>query len=138
MKFRHYLFPLVVIFALLAACSKKESGSEADSDEWPEMDSFHMIMSDAYHPFKDSANLEPAKRLAEEMALEAVRWQESSLPAKVDNSDMKDQLEKLKMESRTFADQVKANVSDTELGNSLTNLHESFHKIMESWYGEKH
>ena len=138
MKLRHYLFPLVMIFALLAAYSTKESNSEKDSDEWPEMDSYHMIMSDAYHPFKDSANLEPAKRLAEEMALEAVRWQESSLPAKVDNSDMKVQLEKLKMESRTFADQVKANVSDTELGNSLTGLHESFHKIMESWYGEKH
>jgi hypothetical protein len=136
MKFVRFLWGAAVLIIAIAACTgKKESAAENDSDEWPEMDSFHMIMSDAYHPFKDSANLEPAKRLAEELALEAVRWQEASLPKKADNTDMKEQLEKLKLESRAFADQVKANVSDTELGNSLTALHESFHKIMETWHG---
>jgi hypothetical protein len=138
MKSYRFLFGAVALIALLFACSKKESNAEESSDEWPEMDSFHMIMADAYHPFKDSANLAPAKRLAEEMALEAVRWQEAPLPEKVSNDDMKAQLEKLKMESRTFADQVKSNVDDVTLGNSLTGLHESFHKIMEAWHGEKH
>jgi hypothetical protein len=134
MKSYHFLLGTVVMLAVLFACGKKESGNGESSDEWPEMDSFHMIMADAYHPFKDSANLAPAKKLAEEMALEAVRWQEASLPQKVNNDDMKEQLEKLRMESRAFADQVKSNVSDTELGNSLTALHESFHKVMEAWH----
>ena len=139
MRSHHLQFVAVVLITtLLLACNKKESGGDESSDEWPEMDSFHMIIADAYHPFKDSANLAPAKKLAEEMAWEAVRWQEATLPKKVDNDDMKEQLEKLKMESRAFADQVKANVSDAELGNSLTALHESFHKAMEMWYGEKH
>jgi hypothetical protein len=139
MRSHHLQFAAVVLLTtLLFACNKKESGSDESSDEWPEMDSFHMIIADAYHPFKDSANLAPAKKLAEEMAWEAVRWQEATLPKKVDNDDMRVQLEKLKMESRAFADQVKANASDAELGNSLTSLHESFHKAMEMWYGEKH
>jgi len=96
MKSYHFVFVAVVLLTLLFACSKKESGTDESSDEWPEMDSFHMIMADAYNPFKDSANLAPAKKLAEEMALEAVRWQEASLPKKVNNDDMKVQLEKLK------------------------------------------
>ncbi len=136
-SFRFQIAAVALLMALLFACGKKESGDNESTDEWPEMDSFHMIIADAYHPFKDSANLAPAKKLAEEMAWEAVRWQEATLPKKVDNDDMKQQLEKLRTESRAFADQVKSNVSDTELGNSLTALHESFHKVMEAWYGEE-
>jgi hypothetical protein len=135
MKSSQMLCGAAALLLIFAACSKKESEDET-SDEWPEMDSFHMIIADAYHPFKDSANLAPAKKLAEEMALEAVRWQEAALPDKVSDDDMKKMLEGLRLESRAFADQVRSNVSDAELGNSLTTLHDSFHKIMEAWYGK--
>ena len=127
------LFLITVLVVIAAACTNKSE--TASSDEWPEMESFHMLMAEAFHPYKDSSNLEPVKRLAEEMALEADRWQSSELPKKVRNEDVKGQLEKLKMGTRALADQVKAGATDDEIGATLTRLHDGFHKINEAWHG---
>jgi hypothetical protein len=124
---------VLVSIAMVIACSKK-----AESDEWPEMDSFHMIMAEAYHPYKDSANVEPAKKLAKEMADEAVRWQTGSLPEKVNNDEVKALLIKIKDDTRVFAEGVSADMTDEEIGVKLTELHDEFHAVMEAWHGEKH
>jgi hypothetical protein len=133
---------------VLAACSKKEEtqateemAATEEANEWAEMDSFHMIMAEAFHPFKDSANLEPVKTLAEEMAMEADKWATAALPAKVDTDEVKALLAKLKTDTRTLADKVKAGATNEELGADLTALHDNFHGIMEAWHtgaGEKH
>ena len=113
------------------ACSKKETAS----DEWPGMDTYHMVMAEAYHPMRDSANLAPAKANAGDLALEAENWQNGELPDKVDNDEVKAMLAQLKTDSRAFADQVKANAPDSVLSASLENLHAEFHKITEAWHG---
>ena len=130
---------LIVLMLLMAAACAKKSETDA-AYEWPEMESFHMVMAEAFHPYKDSSNVEPIKRLAEEMALEADRWQSSPLPSKVNTDEVKDQLEKLKVGTRALADQIKTGASDEEIGATLTILHDSFHKITEAWHGggEKH
>jgi hypothetical protein len=129
----------LVLIVLISCNSKKEEASSdnatAESEEWKEMDSFHMIMAEAFHPYKDSSNLAPAKKLAEEMAAEADKWAAASLPAKVNNDNVKQQLEKLKADTRAFADQVKASTADADLGTALNTLHDNFHGIMEAWHG---
>jgi hypothetical protein len=139
------LFLAFIWIVVLAACSKKEEtqtqAEEAEVDEWAEMDSFHMIMAEAFHPFKDSANLEPVKTLAEEMAVEADKWSAATLPAKVDTDEVKALLAKLKADTRALADKVKAGAANEELGTDLTALHDNFHGIMEAWHkskGEEH
>ncbi len=127
----------------MAACSGKTKTDETtntESADWKEMDSFHMIMAEAFHPFKDSSNLAPAKKLAEEMALEAEKWSAASLPSKVDNQEVKASLEKLKVDTRALADLIKSGADDQSVGASLNSLHDSFHGIMEAWHGggEKH
>jgi len=129
---------------LFSACSNKENTSEqtettaenTDPDEWPQMDSFHMIMAEAFHPYKDSANLAPVKVLAEEIASEAETWAASSLPEKVDNDEVKAKLNQLKTDTRALADKIKGGASDEEIGSSLKALHDSFHGIMEAWNAE--
>lgn len=137
MKLSWILFVLVA-----AACGKKteSTSAEASSDEWPAMDSFHMIMAEAYHPYKDSANVEPVKRLAEEMAQAAADWQSQPLPETVNNDDMKARLSQLATGTRGLADRIKAGAPDDEIGAALTALHEGFHGITEAWHGgaEKH
>ena len=131
------LFLIAVLLVIAAGCTKKPE--TASSDEWPEMESFHMLMAEAFHPYKDSSNLEPVKRLAEEIALEADRWQSSELPARVNTKEMKSQLEKLRVGTRALSDKIKGGASDDEIGASLTALHDGFHKITEAWHGgEKH
>lgn len=144
-------FKILIIITCLsigfASCSTKEKSVEAeanttetDPNEWPEMDSFHMIMAEAFHPYKDSANLEPVKRLSEEMAVEADKWASTALPDKVNTEEVKAQLNQLKTDTRSLADKIKGGASDEEIGTSLKALHDSFHGIMEAWNGggEKH
>src|SRR6266850_8013438 len=72
------------ILGILLACSSKKGDHEAaasqHADEWPEMESFHMVMAEAYHPYKDSANFEPIKSLAENLAKESAAWASATLP----------------------------------------------------------
>ena len=147
MKIKSLLL-LGVLISMLVSCSEKKqndqhketASKESDEMEWPEMDAFHMVMAEAFHPFKDSVNLAPAKQLAEEMALEADKWAASSLPEKVNTDDMKAKLNQLKIDTRALADKIKGGAADAEIGTFLQALHESFHGIMEAWNenGEEH
>ncbi len=132
---------LLVFFALvLGACSGPVKQEAMSDDEWPTLDKFHMTMAEAFHPFKDSTNLEPAKKLAAELAQSADAWAAEALPAKVNNDDTRALLEALKSDSHKLADQVNAGAPNDSIGASLTALHDRFHQITEAWHGggEKH
>jgi len=149
MKYIHSFFTLAIV-ALLFACGTKketaETGETADSatavaDEWREMDDFHMIMAESFHPFKDSANLAPAKAKAAEMAASAERWLAAPLPEKVNNDSVKAKLEALKTKTTAFVETAKS-TDDKVVGDALTELHDMFHELQEAWYagheGEHH
>ena len=145
---RDIIFIAVVVLSSLfiTACGSKKQeeghdhehhGAEATgSDGWKEMDNFHVIMAETFHPYKDSANLQPAKDHAEHLAMEADKWSSSTLPEKVNNDETKTRLEKLKADTRAFADRAKAGAPYAELATQLTAVHDLFHEIQESWYGE--
>lgn len=140
-KFTSWLALGLVIIA--AACSgKKEDHDNGDHrhevarEDWKEMDDFHMIMAEAFHPYKDSANLEPAKQNAASLVAAAEKWAQSSLPEKFEEDDeIKFKLNQLKVDASTFAEVVKTG-DDKAVGESLTKLHDLFHAIQESWYEE--
>jgi hypothetical protein len=146
MKMSKLSYLLVLIFCGMLSCTTKTETTEAtysssaDSEEWKEMDSFHMIMAEAFHPYKDSTNLAPAKKLAEEMATEAEKWAAAALPEKVNTDAVKENLQKLKTDTRALADLIKSGADDAVVGSSLNALHDSFHSIMEAWHGggDKH
>jgi hypothetical protein len=130
-------FAMLAIAAVACATKKEESANTeatAEQKDWKEMDDFHMVMADAFHPYKDSANLEPAKLKANELASSAQQWASSTLPEKVNNDEMKGKLEQLKNESAAFVQTV-ASADDKAIGDALTKLHDLFHAIQEDWYG---
>lgn len=130
-------YTLILTVLVLASCSGKKESTEtaaASSDEWPAMDEFHMVMAESFHPFKDSANLEPARLKAAEMAKMAEKWANEPLPEKVNNEETKANLAQLKTDAATFAQTVQ-NGDSTQVGQALTNLHDLFHKLQEAWYG---
>lgn len=140
---RFYLITLlwVGVMSFYSCSQKKNTDTTSEQDdpiEWAEMDSFHTIQVEAFYPYKDSANLEPVKHLAEAMAQEASTWASASLPQKVNNDEMKAQLNQLKADTRALAEMIKGGASDDEIGASLQALHESFHVIMEIWNEEGH
>lgn len=134
------VFAVALVFA---ACGPKKDDAhdeghhaESEAKEWKEMDDFHMVMAETFHPYKDSANLEPAKAKASELAESANQWSSASLPKRVDNDEMKSKLENLKTETATFV-QTASGSDEKAIGDQLTKIHDLFHEIQEDWYGDK-
>jgi hypothetical protein len=146
MKVRFFLFSTLLAAGVLSACSGKKDGHDehghdhehaVSKDEWKEMDEFHMLMADAFHPYKDSTNLEPAKAKAAELAAAAEKWANAPLPEKVDNEEVKEKLEQLKTGTASFVETVKSG-DDKKIGDELTKLHDQFHEIQEVLYVGSH
>ena len=130
----HLVYSTMIL--AVVACSKTEHhDDEGEMVEWKEMDDFHTVMADVFHPLKDSGNLEPIKLRAEELAASASAWADATLPEKVDNDEMKGMLMKLKDGTRSLADQIKAGAADDVIQSQLTALHDQFHSVQEKWYG---
>ncbi len=132
-------FSLIVV--MLACSGKKESEDKEPVDQgetvgsWDEMDAFHMVMAESYHPYKDSSNLEPAKKNAHDLVLSAEKWTNAPLPEKFkDDDEMEYKLKQLKSDALAFEEVVKKG-DDKAIGASLTKLHELFHQLQEAWYG---
>jgi hypothetical protein len=131
---------LAALLVAFACASKKDDAHDeeaADQKEWKEMDEFHMVMAETFHPYKDSANLEPAKSRAGELVASAEKWAGSSLPEKVNNDEMKGKLEELKNETSALVQTISAG-DDASIGSQLTKVHDLFHSIQEDWYGGGH
>lgn len=124
---------------LLISCAIKRDGSDngkdtgSDVTEWKEMDEFHMIMAETFHPYKDSADLEPVRSRAAELMTAADRWASSPLPAKVDSPEMQEKLKQLRSQAAALAASVTSQ-DDNVIGEQLTKLHDTFHAIQDGWY----
>ncbi len=124
----------------IVSCAKKEEVKE-DDVEWKEMDDFHTVMADMYHPLKDSNNLAPIRQEAAMFAAAASKWAQSPLPSKVDNAETKELLSQLDSGAKELEQLVGEQASDEVVGAKLTALHDVFHHIMEKWHKkseEKH
>ncbi|HEY8935017.1 MAG TPA: hypothetical protein VIM65_07335 [Cyclobacteriaceae bacterium] len=107
-----------------------------EADEWKEMDDFHMIMAETFHPYKDSSNLAPVKSHAGDLVVAAKKWIDSPVPEKVNSDEVKAKLNQLQEETLVLENSVKTG-PDSLIANSLTKLHTTFHEIQEHWYEHK-
>lgn len=135
---KNLAFLTLALLAFACATKKDDAGdhdhtADADQKEWKEMDEFHMIMAETFHPFKDSANLEPARSRAGELVAAADKWISAPLPEKVNNDAMKEKLGQLKTEASSMA-QAAGSGDDKALEEKLTKVHDIFHAIQEDWY----
>ena len=130
---------LSFIIFVMACSSKKEErhedheGKDITNDHWKEMDDFHIVMAETFHPYKDSANLDPAKSRVLDLMTAADQWSSARIPDRVDNSEMRSKLRQLKAEAAKLAESVKSG-NDKVIGEQLNQLHDTFHQIQEAWY----
>jgi hypothetical protein len=132
---------LVSTLIVILSCSTKnensndQSSHESAQGEWKEMDDFHMVMAESFHPYKDSSNLEPAKANASALASSAEKWASAPLPPKFEGDDeIEFKLKQLQKDAVSFSEIVDSG-DDKAIGESLTKLHDLFHELQESWYG---
>ena len=139
MKTVSYLFLLLCTWAMTVACNSNKAASAADSDstKWRGLDAYHHVMAKVYHPYKENKDLAPLKKLADSLAAEADRWTADPIPHRVENAEIRSNLDQLKAETHQLADSVKAGAKEEGIGTSLIKLHEHFHHIMKAWTGDK-
>ena len=127
-------FSYLVFVCLIVSCTAKHKKQERASGGWKELETFHMVMAEAYHPLKDSGNVAPAKKIIGRLADEAEKWAASTLPEQVNTAEMKEMLQTLKTDARALADEVGKVATDDVVKEKMERLHDQFHKIMEVWH----
>lgn len=118
----------------------KATGTSAtaaqSSDKWAELEAYHDVMSQTFHPAEEG-KLEPIRKRSGELAEKAKQWLDSKPPKVYESADIKALLVKLNAESKALADAVARKASDEQLKKDLTGLHDRFHEIIGACRDEK-
>ncbi len=138
-----YLVLALLAFSL-TSCAKKEDAkpqaTEAQKpapklEEWAEMEIFHNVMAETFHPMEDG-DMKPILTRAQEMADKAKAWQNSTMPARY--APVKDSvnfyLAKLVSESQALADLVAKKAKEEDIKKNLTALHDRYHTVSDFCY----
>jgi hypothetical protein len=121
------IFSLLFIFFLVAGISTVNAQKKA---KWNEMEEFHKVMSQTFHPAEEG-QLEPIKTRSGEMVEKAIAWKKSETPEGYDKKALKKPLKELVKGAKKLDQLVKANAADAEITAKITSLHDVFHEIMD-------
>ena len=122
------LVAISILFLTMSVQNVKAQG-QTKMDAWPEMKSFHEVMSKTFHPAEEG-NLEPIKAMSTELSNRATAWLESTPPSDMASVDVKVQLKALASGCANLDKMIHGGVKDEEIKASLTKLHEQFHAIV--------
>jgi superoxide dismutase/ribosomal protein L17 len=99
-------------------------------DDWPAIKDFHKVMSQTFHP-SEEGNLAPIKSRSKEMIEKAEALKKSTIPTSFKKvQDISKTIDELIIGSKKLDKLVKAKASDKKITDSLTALHDVFHKIV--------
>ena len=121
----------IAVFTIVAFAHAQEKKT------WKEMNEFHTVMSETFHPAEEG-HLDAIKKRSQEMADKAAAWQKSTAPEGYDKKKVDASLKKLVKGTKELNNLVKAKSSDKALKEKLSGLHEIFHEIMEKCEKEDH
>jgi hypothetical protein len=120
---------LVHIFVLILVFAVSTTLSAASGEKWPELEAFHKVMSETYHPAEDS-DFKPIKERIGEMVLIAASLNTAAIPAEYNTPEIIETAKMLEAESRTLEEKIKAGATDGEIFKELNSVHDTFHKIV--------
>ena len=121
------MLTLIVVMAFCAGINTVQ----AQKTKWKEMEDFHQVMSQTFHPAEEG-KLEPIKTRSGEMLDKAIAWKNSTPPEGYNKDAVKKSLKDLVKGSKKLDKMVKANAPDASLTEKLTKLHDVFHEIMDN------
>lgn len=105
-------------------------GADHAMSGWKEMDAFHLLMMETWHPAKGQNDLKPLRARAGAMADAAQAWAAAAVPKACDTPETRATLAALAKESRALAAQAaRADATDAQLKASLKALHDRFEPV---------
>jgi hypothetical protein len=137
MKF-NWVVVLLMTELVFSSCNRSERNQAISDNEeesaWVAMDSFHLTLSEAFHPYQDSANLNPVRQLEAQLVKEAEMLSSATLPDHVNDDVLREQLNQLKSDTRHLAELISDDATEEEIGTALEILHARFHTMMEAFH----
>lgn len=123
-KMKKIIFVLSLITVLIGAKAQNAMS------KWPELKSFHGVMSQTFHP-SEEGNLQPIKERSKELATKASALSKSNIPNEFKNDKVKKAILKLAEDSKKLNKQIEGKkISDADIIKSLNSLHDVFHQIV--------
>lgn len=121
---------LLLISTLFTFLFSTSAFAQEEKAGWQEMDDFHTVMSQTWHPVEEG-NYQPIKERADELSEAAEAWKKSEIPAQyAAQKDLKKKLKELAKETRELAKEIEKGCSDDEIKEELKELHDLFHDIV--------
>ena len=119
---KHFLFILVLSVLSLSVSAQKAA--------WKELDDYHAVMSQTFHPAEEG-NLQPVITRAVELSEKGAVLKKSAIPADYQKEGVKTSVDLLAKESAALAKMVKDKKPEAELKKAIFALHDRFHEVME-------
>jgi len=123
------------LFAAVLFAGKKSV--QAQKVKWAEMETFHTIMAQTFHPAEEG-KLEPIKTRSQEMLDKATAWKNSTAPEGYDQKAVKKPLGALVKGAKELNKLVKVKATDDAIKEKIASLHDVFHEIMEKCENDEH
>lgn len=104
--------------------------SVAQKTKWKEMEQFHTVISQTFHPAEHN-KLQPTRDQAPLLLNLAKQWQQAAIPENFNAVKTKRTLAKLVKACNLLSASVASNKTDAVLKKQIYTVHELFHEIAE-------
>lgn len=119
-----------ITFALLAILFATNFVSAQTKIDWKEKNRFHRTIGETFHPMEDG-DFNPIRTRSGEMVKNAIAWEQSTVPDEFKSvKNIKEILQLLVKQSKSLDAKIKENASNDTIKVDLTEIHNTFHKIV--------
>lgn len=108
----------------------KTSTEKKEKVVWKELDEYHTVMSQTFHPAEEG-NLQPVLTRSKELAEKASVLAKSTVPDAYKKKNLQTTLQQLETESAALHKMVIDKKTNEEIKKAIFALHDRFHEIME-------
>lgn len=98
-------------------------------DKWPQLNDFHEVMSQTYHP-SEEGDLDPIRTRIDEMVKKANTLNDSEAPKEFQTPEIAAAQKKLVSGSESLQDLIADDADDEKVTAVLEALHDVFHEIV--------
>jgi superoxide dismutase len=100
-----------------------------EKETWAELNSFHEVMGQTFHPSEDG-NLKPIRERSGEMAEKAKTLQDGRIPPSFNTPEIKQSIDNLVTGSKALNQLIIKKADDKTVTKKLGELHDTFHTIV--------
>ena len=106
----------------------REITKTIERETWTELDAFHQVMAQTFHP-AEKGNLAPIRERSEEMLEKAIILQNGRVPPSFNNAGIIKSIGYLVTGSKKLSHFIQVKADDGTIFKHLNSLHDTFHTI---------